>query len=102
MLLLAFRFTQVSGIESALRGFRPILTGALVPLWFFPGWLEVLFRILPFPDIAYTPLAIYVGEIEGSDIWVAVGRQAVWVVALGVIGAYFARRGMNKLSIQGG
>ncbi len=102
VLLLAFRFTQVGGIESALRGFRPILTGALVPLWFFPSWLETAFRLLPFPDMAYTPVAIYVGEIEGSDIWLAVVRQFAWVVALGVIGAFFARRGMNKLSVQGG
>ncbi len=102
ILLLAFRFTQVGGIESAMRGFRPILTGALVPLWFFPDWLETSFCALPFPDIAFTPLAIYVGEIEGSDIWFAVLRQLGWVVALSALGAWLAHRGMRKLSVQGG
>ncbi len=102
ILLLAFRFTQVGGIESAMRGFRPILTGALVPLWFLPAWLESTFRALPFPDIAFTPLAIYVGEITGSDIWLALARQLGWTDALMVVGAVLARRGINKLSVQGG
>ncbi len=102
ILLLAFRYTQVGGIESAMRGFRPLLTGALVPLWFLPGGVGTAMEQLPFPAIAFTPLSIYIGETEGAAIWVALARQAGWAVVLLATGAYFARRGMHKLSIQGG
>ena len=102
IMLLAFRYTQVGGIESALRGFRPLLTGALIPLWFLPPGVASALEYLPFPGMTYTPLAIYVGEITGGDIWVSVGRQLIWVVVLLGFGAYFTNRGMKKLSIQGG
>lgn len=102
ILLLGFRYTQVGGIESAMRGFRPLLTGALVPLWFLPDTAGTIIEQLPFPAIAFTPLSIYVGETVGADIWIALARQIGWAAALIAIGAYFARRGMNKLSVQGG
>ena len=102
ILLLGFRYTQVGGIESAMRGFRPLLTGALVPLWFFPDGVATAMEQLPFPAIAFTPLSIYIGETEGADMWIALARQIGWAAALIGIGAYFAQRGMNKLSVQGG
>lgn len=102
IMLLAFRYTQVGGIESALRGFRPLLTGALIPLWFLPSGVANALELLPFPGMTYTPLAIYVGEISGGDIWISLGRQLIWTIAILGTGAYFASRGMKNLSIQGG
>jgi ABC-type uncharacterized transport system permease subunit len=102
IMLLAFRFTQVSGIESAMRGFRPLLTGALVPLWFLPNGVASAMEFLPFPGMTFTPLAIYVGEIEGTDMFAAVGMQIFWVSVLFGLGAFFAKRGVKNLSIQGG
>ena len=102
VLVFGFKFLEIGGIESALNGLRPILTGALIPLWLLPGWAEGFLLALPFPYIAFAPLSIYVGRIEGVELPIALAIQAAWAAGLFVVGAILTRRVSRDPVLQGG
>jgi ABC-2 type transport system permease protein len=78
------------------------LSGALIPFWFLPRWLEDISEWLPFPLMLQTPLAIYIGRITPRDVWAALLLQAFWcgVLTLLVVGLW--RTGRRRLLSQGG
>ena len=101
-LLLGFKFTQIGGFEFAVRGLRPLLTGAFVPLWIFPDAIADVLKFSPFPYTFFAPLSIYVGVAEGSEIWTTLAVQILWAAGITGIGAFFTYRAMRKLVVQGG
>jgi ABC-2 type transport system permease protein len=98
---LTFVTLTLRGVQHAYHGVITLLSGLWIPLWFYPHWLRQVAELLPFQGIFFTPLALYVGQIDGSAAS-AVGRQALWaailVVAAGAGWAAVERR----LVVQGG
>src|SRR6202161_3282308 len=41
-----------------------LLSGLLIPMSFFPEWVQQVLAWLPFEHIAYTPLQIYLGKLD--------------------------------------
>lgn len=94
--------TSVEGVATAWHGVMTILSGWLIPLWFYPGWLRAVADALPFRTVFFTPLSIYVGFIHGSGVAWALAEQLGWttVLILAVAGAWRGVR--RRLVIQGG
>ncbi|MCF3165776.1 ABC-2 family transporter protein [Streptomyces violaceoruber] len=81
---------------------QDLLSGALLPLWLFPGWLEALADVLPFKAAIYQPLALYVGR---APLESAVGLftiQILWLGALAVLTRFLWRRASLRVMVQGG
>jgi ABC-2 type transport system permease protein len=57
---------------------------------------------LPFEHIAYTPLRIYLGKLDGAALAEVLALQWLWAAALLVFGSWFWDRMARKLTIQGG
>jgi viologen exporter family transport system permease protein len=77
-------------------------SGFILPVRFFPAWLEAVARITPFPAMVQVPVDIFVGRITGSDVAVALVGQLAWaVVLLAGSRAVFAL-GVRRLVVQGG
>jgi ABC-2 type transport system permease protein len=75
-----------------------LLSGFIVPLAFFPGWLETIAHATPFPSMVQTPIDVFVGRAGPAALLVQLG----WCVAmLGACYATFAA-GTRKLVVQGG
>jgi ABC-2 type transport system permease protein len=100
--LTAFWTTELHGITTIVNFTRHVLSGALVPLWFFPGALARIVPLLPFASAAHTPLSIFIGRLEGPAAWRAIGLQAVWIVVLALLAELIWRRVHRKVVIQGG
>src|SRR5216683_7433280 len=64
-----------------------LLSGLLVPLSFFPPAIQRISSWLPFEHIAYTPLQIYLGKLNGAACAWALAKQFFWVFALLWLGA---------------
>jgi ABC-2 type transport system permease protein len=79
-----------------------ILAGTIIPLNLLPDWLQTIARFLPFQGMAYTPLAIYVGEIEGSAIWMSILNQFAWGIGLVLLARLVWHRARRRIEIQGG
>ncbi|MEV0220771.1 ABC-2 family transporter protein [Streptomyces sp. NPDC050704] len=101
--MLAFWTLEVSGIFMVYRMVGQLMSGALIPLWFMPEWLQSLALWLPFQGTTYTPLAIYVGQLQGIlDLCTAVGRQLAWLIVLCVILRTVWTRAWRRVVVQGG
>lgn len=84
--------------ESLVRFF----SGAVVPLWFFPGILKKLALILPFKAIYYLPLSIYVEKTPMEGVWFTLLQQAIWAIALILFGRFLLKILVKNLTVQGG
>src|SRR5216684_2110869 len=79
-----------------------LLSGLLVPLSFFPPTIQRISSRLPFEHIAYTPLQIYLGKLNGAACAWALAKQFFWVFALLWLGALWWKQATRKITIQGG
>lgn len=98
----SFWLFSVWGLITMKNALIKILAGALIPLWFMPDWLRQIIKFTPFDSIYFTPVQIYLGELQGWQLLLNFGRQVVWIVILYALSEFFWRRGIKKLVIQGG
>jgi ABC-2 type transport system permease protein len=96
--LLAFFTTSVTGLLWAEIALVNLLSGALIPLAFFPDWLQRVLAFLPFQGIVTTPVGIYLGRTGALALVV----QLVWVGVLVVLAKLLWRPSIRALDIQGG
>jgi ABC-2 type transport system permease protein len=98
----ALRMKSIYGVMRAKYIVLELLTGALVPLSFFPDSLRRVTELLPFQAIGYVPVTIYMGQRTGAELWEALALQAFWGVALYGVGALLWATGVRRTSVQGG
>lgn len=79
-----------------------LLSGSIIPLWFFPDWLAAILNYLPFVYIYQLPLDIYIGKEEMKNLIPRMGIQISWVVVLFVLFTVLQKRILRKIMIQGG
>lgn len=99
---LAFWTTELTGIFIIFRTTSQFLSGAMVPLWVMPDWLATVAQLLPFQATAYTPTAIYLGRLTGTDMAVAVAVQAAWIAVVALIARLVWSRAVRRVVVQGG
>jgi ABC-2 type transport system permease protein len=98
----AVRLKSILGLLRAKFYVQELLSGLLVPMTMFPPVLQNVMAYLPFEHIAYTPLRIYLGKLEGAAAWEALGVQALWGVLLLAFGHHFWHVMARKITIHGG
>jgi ABC-2 type transport system permease protein len=100
--LLCFWTTSFVGLLWARGAVTNVLSGALLPLAFFPDGLKALAQVAPFQAIVATPIAIYLGDVTGGAAWRALGVQAAWPAALWVVARLAWGPASRALTVQGG
>jgi ABC-2 type transport system permease protein len=100
--LLAAYTEKLQGFLWAKFMLMQFLTGLLLPFEFFPAGLRVWFEWLPFKGIAYTPMMVYLGKLEGDKLWFELGLQTVWTIALLLLCDVMWNRVRKRLSLLGG
>ena len=79
-----------------------LFSGILIPLPFFPDWLQPLLNVLPFRGLLDVPFRIYSGHIPPSAILLNLGGVVLWTVVLVFAGRLAMARGVRRLVVQGG
>ncbi|HUH07325.1 MAG TPA: ABC-2 family transporter protein [Egibacteraceae bacterium] len=100
--LVCFWTTGYLGVVWARTAITNLLSGALIPLAFFPGWLRGLAQALPFQGIVATPAAIYLEQVDARTAVRLIAVQAAWIVALWWVGRFMFSRGVRQVTIHGG
>jgi ABC-2 type transport system permease protein len=100
--LICFWTTNYLGITWSRQAIANILSGALVPIVLFPGWLQALANVLPFQAMVWTPGRIYLGTLSGAEALQGLAIQAAWGVGLWMLARMLWRMAVRKLVIQGG
>lgn len=98
----ALRLKSILGLVRAKLVVSEFLTGALVPLSFFPDTARRIAEALPFSAIGWVPVTIWMGQRQGRELLEALAGQAAWAVALWVLGAWAWRAGVKRTTVQGG
>jgi ABC-2 type transport system permease protein len=102
MAILCFYTLNSLGLIWAQTAVINLFSGALIPLAFFPNWLQQIILATPFQGIVYMPVALYLGKMQGVAVWQALGIQLIWVVILWIIARLFWQISIRRLDIQGG
>ncbi len=81
---------------------QALLSGALIPIWFFPPWFRTVSLHLPFAAGINTPVSIYVGRLRPEAVWSALLEQLLWCVILYALSRFVWWRAARRLVVAGG
>ncbi len=99
--LAAFVAEDTAAFEWIYQKVLFILGGMLIPLDFFPGWLRAISQATPFAYTIYGPARLFVDPSLGRFAGLVLGQLA-WLVVAGLLVALAYRKGIQRLSINGG
>lgn len=104
MLIYISSFYTISstGVRLLSMSVVELLSGAILPLPFFPPMLQKIVNLLPFASMQNTPFLIYAGHIIGTDALFAVVLQIAWLVILVLIGKVLIQKALKRVIVQGG
>jgi len=103
MATITFWTMEIFGVQIMVQFIASLLSGSLVPLYFFPqGWIQDLLLASPFAALYNAPLSIWIGKYQGVQIAQALGLQALWAALFGAFAIWLWRVGERKVVIQGG
>ncbi len=90
---IAFWTLETFALQLIVRWVSDLLGGQIVPLIFFPGFLQKIVLALPFAAVYSTPLLIYVGTIPPASYAAAFASQLAWGGGFAVLATFmWARR----------
>jgi ABC-2 type transport system permease protein len=99
--LAAFVTEEVAPFEWIYQKFIFILGGMMIPIDFYPPWLQAISRATPFAYIMYGPARLFVSPSLERFFELFIG-QLIWIFSLGMIVSLIYRRGLRRLAINGG
>ena len=100
--LLAFKITNMWGLNQIMGAIINLLSGSLIPLAFFPDVVTKVFNLLPFSSIISTPTLIYLGKLSYQDAIKALLLQVIWVVLFMLLSKWIWKKLIKQITILGG
>ena len=100
--MLSFFTISPAGIRMVAVSMVEFLSGATIPLPFFPTKIRAFLELLPFASMQNVPLRIYSGDLSGNATGRALFLQFFWLFALIGVGRLLDFVAMKKITIQGG
>lgn len=99
--LLALWLEDTSSIMWIYQKLLFIVGGMLVPLDFYPHWLQQAVQYLPTAYIMYLPARLFV-HFSYADFMSALIGQVVWILVLTITVLFIYHRGIRKVHFHGG
>lgn len=91
------------GINIVKECFVGLLSGAVIPIAFFPQWLKNIVNFLPFPAILNAPLQMLLGNNTSFEIYgYYLLLQIFWLVVMYFVSQALWHRCTKVLTINGG
>lgn len=100
--LAAFWVVEVRGVVNLYVVVSTTLSGLVLPVTWFPGWLRTLATATPFPSLVQTPADVLIGRVTGPAALSGLAVQAAWLLAAGLAGRAALIAGRRRLVAQGG
>ena len=98
----AFTAISMDALFQVKKHLIRLLSGSIIPIWFFPEWLSDILELLPFVYIYQLPLDIYIGSAAWEDICRRMIIQLVWFILLFVAFILLSKKSLKKVMVQGG
>lgn len=100
--MLAFWMLEISTVVFILYSFEYFLSGHMFPLALMPAPVLTVIKLLPFPYEMYFPIAIFMGQVRGTEIWQGLAIQVCWVILCWWGTTMLWRFGLRRYQAVGG
>ncbi len=100
--IIALTTMSERGIVNIFISIADILSGIVVPIPFFPKFLQIISKYLPFQYISDLPFRIYVGNISINNGIEGIILQFFWIIILVLIGSLLLQKNIKRVVVQGG
>lgn len=90
------------GIQRLLPHVSSLLSGLVIPLPFYPSWMQIFLAWQPFRGILDLPSRLYVGILPVEEGVSVLLFQAAWTIVLVVLGVYAMGSRLRRCVIDGG
>ena len=90
------------GIVNIFMVVTDILSGLVIPIPFFPEFLQNISNVLPFRYISDFPFRLYVGNISIQEGLIGIIVQIIWIVIILLLGRLLMKIALKKTVVQGG
>ncbi len=82
--------------------FSTIFAGRIVPLWFFPAYINTIAQWLPYQFLYFLPAAVYLGKVPVEDLPSLCLLQLAWIAGMVLIERFVWSKAIRKTVVQGG
>jgi ABC-2 type transport system permease protein len=101
--LTSFYTESIWGLVTSKDVIVMVLSGALIPVQFFPEWLQKIVLYLPFQAIYNVPLTMLTDTTLGvADYLPMMAVQVFWIAALYTISRLFWSQAVKAVTVNGG
>ena len=102
MAMLAFWVLEVSTFIFILFALEYVAGGHLFPIDILPPILAEVLSFTPFPSQLFFPVSVYLGRVEGFELWRGFAIQCFWTVFFFLLARWIFGRGIRKYTAVGG
>lgn len=99
---IGFYTNSIWGMQILRKSVISIFSGIIAPLTLFPIWFQNMANILPFKELIYVPINIWLGQVSTNEIIFSIAKQIIWGIILYVIAKKFFNHAVKKITINGG
>ena len=100
--MIAFTAVNIDALIQVKKHMIRLLSGSIIPIWFFPEIVSKALSALPFVYIYQLPLSIYIGKGSTADHLAGIRVQMIWLLLLTGVFLYVQKRAVRKVMVQGG
>lgn len=100
--IVAFYTENIWGISITKNALIAILSGALIPIPYYPEFLQNIIKCLPFYAIYHLPLSMLLNPSEPSECLEKILIQMMWAVVLLILGKIFYNKSVKTITVNGG
>lgn len=100
--LLTFYTAAYEGVLWMRAAITRLLSGGLLPLSFFPGYMQMILDKLPFKYIVAIPADIFLGRVGFNEMKMIFLEEVLWIAALFIMSEALFKVCIRKVTIYGG
>lgn len=100
--LSAFWTTDARGLGGLAGAAILFLGGFVVPIRFFPDWLQAIALALPFATIIQVPADLFIERLSGWAVVGALLQQVLWAVVMLALAQVVTLVATRRVIVQGG
>jgi ABC-2 type transport system permease protein len=97
-----FYTNSIWGMQILRKAIIQIFSGIIAPISLFPLWFQKLSIFLPFKELIYTPINIWLGQVSYNEIIFIIIKQILWGIILYITARLFFNHSVKQLTINGG
>ncbi len=100
--MIAFTAVNIDALIQVKKHLIRLLSGSIIPIWFFPAAVSKVLSALPFVYIYQLPLSIYIGRGTRAEHLAQMQIQFVWLMILSAFFFAVQKQVTRKVMVQGG